>query len=90
MRIEACCNAPDAVTESNSAFTPTSPSSIATVNDQRRAGHERRSVAKHEQRCATVLLRSRQTLHHVLALSQLFQMRLIFEVLLDHLGNELA
>jgi hypothetical protein len=61
------------------------PRCVTPVDDERRSCHERGCIAEHEQSGAAILFRSGQSLHHVLALPKLFQMRLVFEILLDHL-----
>lgn len=64
------------------------PSGVPSVNDQGRASHERGRIAQHEQHRAAIFFWRRQALHHILALPKLFQMRLVFEVLLHHLRIE--
>ena len=61
------------------------PRCVTPVDNQRRSCHERGSITEHEERGAAILFRRRQSLHHVLALPELFQMRLVLEILLDHL-----
>ena len=66
------------------------PRCVTPVDNQRRSCHERRSITEHEERGAAILFRRRQPLHHVLALPELFQMRLVLKILLDHLDGRSA